>query len=232
MAVPQAALPAPRSASQSRPYSFGRAPCVHPNGHRTLATSASPPNLLGRHPPASLAFGGVYLRAIASAASSLPRPVEVRLEPGVAWSSGRTDRQVQRRRRAALGVWQPGSSEPPAEKPDDVLFSGRAAASPSLLPGRASCSTTRTTRLPTSWRKSPSCAAYRKAARAVPDQRDLGTPHRPRGAAGRRRSRRGGGLVISQGKVEQIWPRPEERRALVEEAAGLGKFGAAVTARS
>jgi chromosome segregation ATPase len=39
--------------------------------------------------------------------------------------------------------------------------------------------------------------------------------------------------VISQGKVEEIpRPKPEERRALIEDAAGLGKFGSAATARS
>ena len=158
---------------------------------------------------------------------SFPEPVEVRLEPGVAVVVGPTGSGKSNVADALL--WASGSLSPNelrAEKPDDVLFAGSG--------GRQAV---------------PFCQVE-----LVLDNADDTLAELPAEVSVMRRLHRGGegqylingtpvrrtdlvelladvglggaaGSVISQGKVEQILAsKPEERRALVEEAAGLGKF--------
>jgi len=158
---------------------------------------------------------------------SFPEAVEVRLEPGVAVVVGPNGSGKSNVADALL--WASGSMSPNelrAEKPDDVLFSGSG-----------------------SRQAVPFCQVE-----LVLDNADHTLADLPAEVSVMRRLHRGGegqylingtpvrrtdlvelladvglggaaGSVISQGKVEQILAsKPEERRALVEEAAGLGKF--------
>ena len=158
---------------------------------------------------------------------SFPEPVEVRLEPGVAVVVGPNGSGKSNVADALL--WASGSLSPNelrAEKPDDVLFAGSGGRQPI-----------------------PYCQVE-----LVLDNSDETLVELPAEVSVMRRLHRGGegqylingtavrrtdlvelladvglggaaGSVISQGKVEQILAsKPEERRALVEEAAGLGKF--------
>jgi len=158
---------------------------------------------------------------------SFPEAVEVRLEPGVAVVVGPNGSGKSNVADALL--WASGSMSPNelrAEKPDDVLFSGSG-----------------------SRQAVPFCQVE-----LVLDNADDTLADLPAEVSVMRRLHRGGegqylingtpvrrtdlvelladvglggaaGSVISQGKVEQILAsKPEERRALVEEAAGLGKF--------
>jgi chromosome segregation protein len=154
-------------------------------------------------------------------------PVEVRLEPGVAVVVGPNG---SGKSNVSDGiVWAAGSltpSELRAEKPDDVLFAGAAGREPADF-----CEVE---------------LLFDNAAGDGPiDYSELSIVRRlHRGGEGqylvnRTAVRRidlvellsdlglGGGMhsIIGQGKVEEILgSKPEERRALVEEAAGLGKF--------
>jgi chromosome segregation protein len=158
---------------------------------------------------------------------SFPEPVEVRLEPGVAVVVGPNGSGKSNVADALL--WASGSMSPNelrAEKPDDVLFAGSGGRQPV-----------------------PYCQVE-----LVLDNADDTLAGLPAEVSVMRRLHRGGegqylvngtpvrrtdlvelladvglggaaGSVISQGKVEQILAsKPEERRALVEDAAGLGKF--------
>ncbi len=170
----------------------------------------------------------MHLRAIRIRGfKSFPEPVEVRLEPGVAVVVGPNGSGKSNVADALL--WASGSLSPNelrAEKPDDVLFSGGGGRQPV-----------------------PYCQVELMLDNADDTLADL-----PAEVSVMRRLHRGGegqylingtavrrtdlvelladvglggaaGSVISQGKVEQILAsKPEERRALVEEAAGLGKF--------
>jgi chromosome segregation protein len=170
----------------------------------------------------------VHLRAIRIRGfKSFPEPVEVRLEPGVAVVVGPNGSGKSNVADALL--WAAGSLSPNelrAEKPDDVLFAGSGSRQPV-----------------------PFCQVE-----LVLDNEDDTLADLPAEVSVMRRLHRGGegqylingtpvrrtdlvelladvglggaaGSVISQGKVEQILAsKPEERRALVEEAAGLGKF--------
>jgi chromosome segregation protein len=170
----------------------------------------------------------VHLRAIRIRGfKSFPEPVEVRLEPGVAVVVGPNGSGKSNVADALL--WASGSLSPNelrAEKPDDVLFAGAGERKPV-----------------------PFCQVE-----LVLDNEDDTLSELPAEVSVMRRLHRGGegqylingtpvrrtdlvelladvglggaaGSVISQGKVEQILAsKPEERRALVEEAAGLGKF--------
>jgi chromosome segregation protein len=170
----------------------------------------------------------VHLRAIRIRGfKSFPEPVEVRLEPGVAVVVGPNGSGKSNVADALL--WASGSLSPNelrAEKPDDVLFAGAGDRQPV-----------------------PFCQVE-----LVLDNADDTLAELPAEVSVMRRLHRGGegqylingtavrrtdlvelladvglggaaGSVISQGKVEQILAsKPEERRALVEEAAGLGKF--------
>jgi chromosome segregation ATPase len=171
----------------------------------------------------------VYLRAITIRGfKSFPEPIEVRLEPGVAVVVGPNGSGKSNIADALL--WASGSlapSELRAEKPDDVLFAGSA-----------------------SRQGAPYCEVelrFDDVGGALPgiDFEEVSIARRlHRGGEGQylvngatvRRTDvvelladvglgPGAGAVVGQGKVEAILASsPGERRALVEEAAGLGRF--------
>jgi len=171
----------------------------------------------------------VYLRAIKIRGfKSFPDPVEVRLEPGVAVVVGPNGSGKSNIADALL--WASGSlapSELRAEKPDDVLFGGAGGRSPA-----AYCEVE---------------LVFEDVAGALPglDYEEVAITRRlHRGGEGQylvngATVRRidvvelladvglgpGAGAVVSQGRVETILSSsPAERRSLVEEAAGLGRF--------
>ena len=171
----------------------------------------------------------MHLRAIRIRGfKSFPAPVEVRLEPGVAVVVGPNGSGKSNVADALL--WASGSLSPHelrAEKPDDVLFAGS--------PGHAAADFCEVELL------------FDNEDGALPelDFAEISVARRlHRGGEGqylvnRATVRRtdlvelladvglGGshGSVISQGKVEEILAsKPEERRVLIEDAAGLGKF--------
>jgi chromosome segregation protein len=171
----------------------------------------------------------VYLRAIKIRGfKSFPEPVEVRLEPGVAVVVGPNGSGKSNIADALL--WASGSlapSELRAEKPDDVLFGGSRG------------------RLP-----APYCEVelvFEDVLGALPglDYEEVAITRRlHRGGEGQylvngatvRRTDvvelladvglgPGAGAVVGQGRVETILSSsPADRRSLVEEAAGLGRF--------
>jgi chromosome segregation ATPase len=170
----------------------------------------------------------VHLRSIRLRGfKSFPDPVEIRLEPGVAVVVGPNG--SGKSNVADAIVWAAGSLSPSelrAEKPDDVLFAGG--------PGRAAADHAEVELL------------FDNAdGEGAVEFSELSIARRlHRGGEGeylvnRARVRRtdvvellaevGLGTelhsVIGQGRVEQILgSKPAERRALVEEAAGLGRF--------
>jgi chromosome segregation protein len=171
----------------------------------------------------------VHLRAIKLRGfKSFPEAVEVRLEPGVAVVVGPNGSGKSNVADALL--WASGSLSPHelrAEKPDDVLFAGS--------PGHA----------PADYCEVELLFDNEDGALPELDFSEISIARRlHRGGEGqylinRAAVRRtdlvelladvglGGshGSVISQGKVEEILAsKPEERRALIEDAAGLGKF--------
>jgi chromosome segregation protein len=171
----------------------------------------------------------VHLRAIKLRGfKSFPEPVEVRLEPGVAVVVGPNGSGKSNVADALL--WASGSLSPHelrAEKPDDVLFAGS--------PGRA----------PAEFCEVELLFDNEDGALPELDFTEISVARRlHRGGEGQYLVNRapvrrtdlvelladvglGGshGSVISQGKVEEILAsKPEERRALIEDAAGLGKF--------
>jgi chromosome segregation protein len=172
----------------------------------------------------------VYLRAVKLRGfKSFPDPVEVRLEPGVGvivGPNGSGKSNVSDAIRWAAGSLSP--TELRAEKPDDVLFAGGGARGPADF-----CEVE---------------LLFDNADGALPvDYAELSVARRlHRGGEGqyllnRTAVRRldlvelladlglGQGMhsIISQGKVEAILAsKPPERRALIEEAAGLGRFKA------
>jgi chromosome segregation protein len=159
---------------------------------------------------------------------SFPEPVEVRLEPGVAVVVGPNGSGKSNVADALL--WASGSLSPTelrAEKPDDVLFAGSGAGGAAsycqvelLLDNEdgavseipyAEISIMRRLNRGGEGQYLINGTAVRRTD-LVELLADVGLG----GAAG---------SVISQGKVEEILAsKPEERRALVEDAAGLGKF--------
>jgi chromosome segregation protein len=173
----------------------------------------------------------VHLRAVKLRGfKSFPEPVEIRLEPGVGvivGPNGSGKSNVSDAIRWAAGSLSP--SELRAEKPDDVLFAGssngRGAAdfcevellfdnADGTLPvDYAELSVARRLHRGGEGQYLVNKAAVRRID-LVELLADLGL---------------GQGMhsIISQGKVEAILAsRPGERRALVEEAAGLGRFKA------
>jgi chromosome segregation protein len=171
----------------------------------------------------------VHLRSIKLRGfKSFPEPVEVRLEPGVAVVVGPNGSGKSNVADALL--WASGSQSPSelrAEKPDDVLFAGS--------PGHA----------PADHCEVELLFDNEDGAFAGLDFSEISVTRRlHRGGEGQYLINRapvrrtdlvelladvglGGshGSVISQGKVEEILAsKPEERRALIEDAAGLGKF--------
>jgi chromosome segregation protein len=171
----------------------------------------------------------VHLRAIRIRGfKSFPDPVEVRLEPGVAVVVGPNGSGKSNVADALL--WASGSLSPSelrAEKPDDVLFAGsgdRPAAPFCQVELLLNNEDGALSDLPFS-----EISIMRRLHRGGEGQYLIN------GAAVRRTDLvelladvgLGGaaGSVISQGKVEEILAsKPEERRALVEDAAGLGRF--------
>jgi chromosome segregation protein len=172
----------------------------------------------------------VHLRAVKLRGfKSFPDPVEIRLEPGVGvivGPNGSGKSNVSDAIRWAAGSLSP--TELRAEKPDDVLFAGGGSRGPAEF-----CEVE---------------LLFDNADGALPvDYAELSVARRlHRGGEGqylvnRAAVRRldlvelladlglGQGMhsIISQGKVEAILAsRPAERRALIEEAAGLGRFKA------
>jgi chromosome segregation protein len=172
----------------------------------------------------------VHLRAVKLRGfKSFPDPVEVRLEPGVGvivGPNGSGKSNVADAIRWAAGSLSP--SELRAEKPDDVLFAGAA--------DRGSADFCEVELL------------FDNSDGTLPlDYAELAIARRlHRGGEGQYLVNRtpvrrldlvelladlglGQGMhsIIGQGKVEAILAsRPEERRALIEEAAGLGRFKA------
>ena len=179
---------------------------------------------------APVASARVHLRAIKLRGfKSFPEPVEVRLEPGVAVVVGPNGSGKSNVADALL--WASGSLSPHelrAEKPDDVLFAGSPGHAPAdfcevellfdnedgALPELDFSEVSVTRRL------------HRGGEGPVPDQPRGGAAHRPRRAARRRRPRRQPRLgdQPGQGRGRSSRAKPEERRALIEDAAGLGKF--------
>ena len=171
----------------------------------------------------------MHLRAIRIRGfKSFPEPVEVRLEPGVAVVVGPNGSGKSNIADALL--WACGSLSPSelrAEKPDDVLYvgsGGRKAAEYCQVELVLDNEDGALSELPF-----VEISIMRRLHRGGEGQYLIN------GAAVRRIDLvelladvgLGGaaGSVISQGKVEEILAsKPEERRALVEDAAGLGKF--------
>ncbi|MGD0716380.1 MAG: AAA family ATPase, partial [Gaiellaceae bacterium] len=170
----------------------------------------------------------MHLRAVKLRGfKSFPDPVEVRLEPGVGvivGPNGSGKSNVADAIRWAAGSLSP--SELRAEKPDDVLFAGAANRGPADFCEVELLFDNSDGTLPVDYAE---LAIARRLHRGGEGQylvnrtavrrldliellADLGL---------------GQGMhsIIGQGKVEAILAsRPEERRALIEEAAGLGRF--------
>ena len=171
----------------------------------------------------------MHLRAIKLRGfKSFPEPVEVRLEPGVAVVVGPNGSGKSNVADALL--WASGSLSPHelrAEKPDDVLFAGSPGHPPAdfceveLLfdnedgaLGELDFSEVSIAR-----RLHRGGEGQYLVNRAAVRRTDLVELLADVGLGGSH------GSVISQGKVEQILAsKPEERRALIEDAAGLGRF--------
>jgi chromosome segregation protein len=172
----------------------------------------------------------VHLRAIKLRGfKSFPDPVEIRLEPGVAVVVGPNGSGKSNVADAIL--WAAGSlapSELRAEKPDDVLFAGSTAGRPAA----AFCE------VELVFDNEDGALAdlpYSEVSIARRLQRGGEGQYIVNGATVRRTDvvelladvGLGGsmGSIISQGRVEEILgSKPGERRTLVEEAAGLGRF--------
>ncbi len=171
----------------------------------------------------------MHLRAIKLRGfKSFPEPVEVRLEPGVAVVVGPNGSGKSNVADALL--WASGSLSPHelrAEKPDDVLFAGSPGHAPAdhcevellfdnedgALPELDFSEISITRRLHRGGE------GQYLINRAAVRRTDLVELLADVGLGGSH------GSVISQGKVEQILAsKPEERRALIEDAAGLGRF--------
>ena len=172
----------------------------------------------------------MHLRAVKLRGfKSFPEPVEVRLEPGVGvivGPNGSGKSNVADAIRWAAGSLSP--SELRAEKPDDVLFVGAANRGPADF-----CE------VELLFDNSDGTLAVDYAELAI--ARRLHRGGEGQYLVNRTPVRRldlvelladlglGQGMhsIIGQGKVEAILAsRPEERRALIEEAAGLGRFKA------
>ncbi|MGH3042185.1 MAG: AAA family ATPase, partial [Gaiellaceae bacterium] len=170
----------------------------------------------------------MYLRSVkVRGFKSFPDPVEVRLEPGVAVVVGPNG--SGKSNVADAIVWAAGSLSPSelrAEKPDDVLYAGskeRPAADwcevELLFDNEAGDGPLDVAELSVVRRLHRGGEGEYLVNRARVRRTDVVELLADIGLAGERHS------VIGQGRVEEILvSKPEERRALVEEAAGLGKF--------
>src|SRR6516165_4452180 len=171
----------------------------------------------------------VHLKAVKLRGfKSFVEPVEVRLEPGVAVVVGPNGSGKSNISDAIL--WATGSLSPHelrAEKPDDVLFAGSAGRSPvdhcevELVfdNGDGSWPDLPFSEVSLSRRLLRGGEGQYLVNRAAVRRIDLIELLSDVGLGGGLRS------VISQGSVETVLAaKPAERRALVEEAAGLGRF--------
>jgi chromosome segregation protein len=172
----------------------------------------------------------VHLRAVKLRGfKSFPDPVEIRLEPGVGvivGPNGSGKSNVSDAIRWAAGSLSP--TELRAEKPDDVLFAGGGSRGPAehceveLLFDNADGE------LPVDYAELSVARRLHRGGegqylvnRAAVRRLDLVELLADLGLG------QGMHSIISQGKVEAILAsRPAERRALIEEAAGLGRFKA------
>jgi chromosome segregation ATPase len=159
---------------------------------------------------------------------SFPDPVEVRLEPGVAVVVGPNGSGKSNVADALL--WAAGSLSPSelrAEKPDDVLFAGGRDRQPAAFcevelvfdNEDGAFEALDFSEVSIARRLHRGGEGQYLVNRAAVRRTDLVELLADVGLGG------GHGSVISQGRVEEILAsKPEERRALVEEAAGLGRF--------
>src|SRR2546421_3378420 len=170
----------------------------------------------------------MHLRAIKLRGfKSFPDPVEVRLEPGVAVVVGPNG--SGKSNIADAIVWAAGSLAPHelrAEKPDDVLFAGSTSRKPAdhcevelLFDNAAGDGPFEFSEVSITRRLHRGGEGQYLVNRAPVRRLDLVELLADVGLGGGMHS------IVGQGRVEAILAsRPEERRALVEEAAGLGRF--------
>jgi len=170
----------------------------------------------------------VHLRAIKLRGfKSFPEPVEVRLEPGVAVVVGPNGSGKSNVSDAI--VWAAGSLSPSelrAEKPDDVLFAGGSGREPAsfaevelLFDNEDGDGLLEFSEVSIARRLTRGGEGEYLVNRAHVRRTDVVELLADIGLGGEMHS------IIGQGRVEQILSsKPAERRALVEEAAGLGKF--------
>ena len=203
-----------------------RPPARRSTGSAPLPAAAEPSSGVRRRPAD---FPRVHLKTIKLRGfKSFVDPVEVRLEPGVAVVVGPNGSgQVEHLRRDPLGdrLAEPARAARREARRRPLRRLGRPQAV-GLLRGRA--------RLRQRGRRLARAAVRRGLARApAPPRRRGPVPRQPRRGAPARPVELlsdvglGGGLrsVISQGSVETVLgAKPAERRSLVEEAAGLGRF--------
>jgi chromosome segregation ATPase len=170
----------------------------------------------------------VYLRAIKLRGfKSFPDPVEVRLEPGVAVVVGPNG---SGKSNVADGIlWAAGSLSPTelrAEKPEDVLYAGSKGKPPAdycevelLFDNEDGDGLVEFAELSIMRRLHRGGEGEYFVNRAHVRRTDVVELLADIGLGGEMHS------IIGQGRVEQILgSKPAERRALVEEAAGLGRF--------
>jgi chromosome segregation protein len=170
----------------------------------------------------------MHLRAIKLRGfKSFPEPVEVRLEPGVAVVVGPNG--SGKSNVADAIVWAAGSMAPSelrAEKPDDVIFAGGSDRSPEefcevelLFDNPDGEGPMPYTELSVARRLHRGGEGQYLLNRTAVRRIDLVELLADLGLGGGMHS------IIGQGKVEEILgSKPEERRQLLEEAAGLGRF--------
>jgi chromosome segregation protein len=170
----------------------------------------------------------MYLRSLKLRGfKSFPDPVEVRLEPGVAVVVGPNG--SGKSNVADAIVWAAGSLSPSelrAEKPEDVLYAGSKARPPVdwgevelIFDNEDGDGPLPYTELSIARRLQRGGDGEYLVNRAQVRRTDVVELLADIGLGGEMHS------IIGQGRVEQILAsKPVERRALVEEAAGLGKF--------
>jgi len=172
----------------------------------------------------------VHLRAVTLRGfKSFPDPVEFRLEPGVGVIVGPNG---SGKSNVSDGIrWAAGSLSPTelrAEKPDDVLFAGGGSRGPAAFCEVELLFDNGDGTLPVDYSELSVARRLHRGGegqylvnRATVRRLDLVELLADLGLG------QGMHSIISQGKVEAILAsRPAERRALVEEAAGLGRFKA------